>query len=195
MIGVYDFCGHYEWTFEWLKEEGGEELVREYWLDAISIDSQRHARDLIIPGGIEGMKQYWTPTLEEEGGECVITEGPGSIRLEMHHCPSKGFLQMNGLQQYSDYCDHCMGWIGPLMREAGFRVDHEHNHQGQCWWEFRRQEDSTPPSEPGEISGRRDIRFFPSWPGAATLHKCAQNAEGPVGAESLETVDPNDKTS
>ena len=20
MIGVYDFCGHYEWTFEWLRQ-------------------------------------------------------------------------------------------------------------------------------------------------------------------------------
>ena len=24
MIGVYDFCGHYEWTFAWLEREGGE---------------------------------------------------------------------------------------------------------------------------------------------------------------------------
>ena len=23
MIGVYDFCGHYEWTFEWFRQQGG----------------------------------------------------------------------------------------------------------------------------------------------------------------------------
>ena len=55
------------------------------------------------------------------------------------------FLLRNGLEQYRDYCDHCMGWIGPVMKGAGFVVDHEHNHCGQCWWEFRRASD---PSEP-----------------------------------------------
>ena len=27
MIGCYDFCGHYEWTFEWMRQRGGESLV------------------------------------------------------------------------------------------------------------------------------------------------------------------------
>ena len=31
MIGVYDFCGHYDWTFAWLHAQGGERLVRQYW--------------------------------------------------------------------------------------------------------------------------------------------------------------------
>ena len=47
MIGCYDFCGHYEWTFDWLERTGGHVLVREYWNEAINHDSQRHARDLI----------------------------------------------------------------------------------------------------------------------------------------------------
>jgi hypothetical protein len=55
----------------------------------------------------------------------------------MYACPSKGFLLRNGLHQYHDYCDHCIGWIGPMMKEAGFTVDHEHNHGGQCWWIMR----------------------------------------------------------
>lgn len=188
MIGVYDFCGHYEWTFAWLDEQGGPELVEDYWVEAISIDAQRHARELIIPYGFEGMKQYWTPTLEEEGGDCVIKEGPGALRIEMHSCPSKGFLQLNGLQQYPDYCDHCMGWIGPLMRDAGFSIDHQHNHRGQCWWEFRQIDDPSGISNPGAISGPQDIRFSDSWPGATTLHGCSQTGEGPVGAASLETI-------
>ena len=47
MIGVYDFCGHYDWTFEWLRQQGGEALVRQYWDEAIHRDSQRHASELI----------------------------------------------------------------------------------------------------------------------------------------------------
>jgi len=31
MIGCYDFCGHYEWTFGWLEQLGGHELVKAYY--------------------------------------------------------------------------------------------------------------------------------------------------------------------
>ena len=44
VIGCQDFCGHYDWTFEYLRREFGEEAVRDYWEQAISVDSQRHAR-------------------------------------------------------------------------------------------------------------------------------------------------------
>jgi hypothetical protein len=163
MLGVYDFCGHYEWTFEWLNREGGDELVHEYWQRAISEDSQSHARELILAHGLDGMAQYWGPTLEEEGGVCVVTHQAKVIRLDMHDCPSKGFLIRNGLQQYEDYCDHCIGWVGPLMQQNGFKVDHQHNHCGQCWWEMRAGNDDTPVSEPGGVAGSKDIRLTDSW--------------------------------
>lgn len=138
MIGVYDFCGHYEWTFEWLRQQGGDALVREYWLDAISADSQRHARELILGKGIAGMAEYWGHTLTEEAAGWNCTQTTDTFRIDMHDCPSKGFLIRNGLEQFADYCDHCMGWIGPVMKAAGYVVDHQHNHTGQCWWVFRR---------------------------------------------------------
>ena len=53
MIGAYDFCGHYEWTFAWLDEQGGHDLVRDYWTDAISKDSQQHASALIREHGFD----------------------------------------------------------------------------------------------------------------------------------------------
>ena len=163
MIGCYDFCGHYEWTFDWLDKEQGIELVRDYWEGAISVDSQRHARDLIVPLGFEGMKKYWTHTLEEEAADFVFSSDENRFRADMLQCPSKGFLLNNKLEQYSDYCDHCIGWIGPVMKDAGFVIDHEHNHCGQCWWEFRRTEDPTAPSAPGELSGDKDVRLRPDW--------------------------------
>lgn len=163
MIGSYDFCGHYEFTFAWLEAEGGISLVRDYWLEAISLDSQKHARDLIVPEGIEGMKKYWSHTLDEEAAGYAFTSDENRFRVDMHECPSKGFLLKNGLQQYPDYCDHCIGWIGPVMREAGFVVDHDHDHCGKCWWEFRRKDDPTEPSAPGEFAGDRDVRAKPGW--------------------------------
>lgn len=166
MIGCYDFCGHYEWSFGWLEQLGGHDLVRDYWREAISKDSQTHAEELIVNHGIEGMRRYWEHTLEEEAAEHVMTSTNKVYRIDMHQCPSKGFLIRNDLNQYRDYCDHCMGWIGPMMKKAGFVVDHEHNHCGQCWWEMRKADDTTRPGGMGDLSGKNDVRFRKDWPSA-----------------------------
>jgi hypothetical protein len=165
MLGCYDFCGYYEWTFAWLEAEGGPDLVRRYWDEGIHQDSQQHARALILGKGFAGMSEYWGHTLAEESPQrgYQITERPGLFRVDMHQCPSKGFLLRNGLEQYSDYCDHCMGWIGPLMKEAGFVIDHEHNHRGQCWWELRAAGDPAPSSAPGSVAGSADVRGRVEW--------------------------------
>lgn len=163
MLGCYDFCGHYEWTFEWLRQWGGDEFVHEYWRDAIYIDSQSHATQAVLNQGIQGMEAYWGHALQQEKAGYQTTSTPETFRIDMHDCPSKGFLIRNNLAQYHDYCDHCIGWIGPLMKEAGFVIDHEHNHCGQCWWEMRRAEDRTAPSEPGELSGDSDVRLDRQW--------------------------------
>lgn len=165
MIGCYDFCGHYDWTFAWLEREGGEALLHAYWLEAIHEDSQSHANALIKQEGFEGMKKYWGHTLAEESPEMgySMTYREDVARLEMHDCPSRGFLLRNGIQFSKDYCDHCMGWIQPTLERAGYEVDHTHNHCGQCWWEIRSKSDPALPSDPGEISGRNDIRLNPLW--------------------------------
>ncbi|CAN5450767.1 hypothetical protein BH09VER1_BH09VER1_35970 [soil metagenome] len=163
MIGAYDFCGHYEWTFSWMEETGGEGLLREYWETAISVDANSHARKIIVVGGLEGMRRYWQHTLEEEAAGYQFTSDETRFRIDMHECPSKGFLLKNGLVQYRDYCDHCIGWIGPMIGDAGFVIDHEHNHCGQCWWEIRRLEDPSAPSGAGEFSGAKDVRLRDDW--------------------------------
>ena len=170
MIGVGDFNGHYEWTFAWLQRQGGHELLRQYWDEAIHGDAQRHAAHLILSKGIQGMKEYWGQTLAEEGGTHYTTASESAFRIDMHDCPSKGFLLRNHLQQHEDYCDHCMGWIGPMLLRAGFVIDHQHNHAGQCWWEMRRNSDPAAPSRPGELSGQHDVRLLPKWeqPGQTT---------------------------
>lgn len=163
MIGVYDFNGHYEWTFAWLETEGGTPFLREYWDVAIHQDSQSHAVEVIRQKGIAGMAEYWGHTLNQEGGTHSTTATESVFRIDMHDCPSKGFLIRNQLQQHHDYCDHCLGWIGPMLKRAGFVIDHQHNHRGQCWWEMRHATDAAPPSRPGELAGQRDVRLRPDW--------------------------------
>ena len=183
MLGVYDFCGHYEWTFEWLRQRGGEPLVREYWDQAIHRDSQSHAARLILEKGFAGMQEYWGHTLAHEGAGYHTTATDKLFRIDMHECPSKGFLLRNRLEQYHDYCDHCMGWIGPLLKRGGFVVDHQHNHRGQCWWEIRRLSDPAPASQAGAASGEHDVRQRPDW----------QTPAKPIDTY-VRATDPNDKT-
>ena len=169
MIGCYDFPAHYEWTFAWLERAGGAPLLRDYWREAIARDSQRHARELIVREGFAGMAKYWQHTLTEESPALGfrLRQQPNAFRIAIHDCPSKGFLLRNGLEQHADYCDHCMGWIGPVMRDAGFVIDHEHNHRGQCWWSFRA---ATTPAE--ECDPDFDVRRLAGWcPPGATLDR------------------------
>ena len=165
MIGCYDFCGHYEWTFDWLERTGGADLVRAYWSEAISRDSQRHARELVGREGFEGMAKYWGHTLAEESPELgfTVTRQPDVFRIDIHDCPSKGFLLRNGLEQYRDYCDHCIGWVGPMMRDAGFVINHEHNHCGQCWWEMRHSGSAGAAAAVGDVAGAKDVRGLAQW--------------------------------
>jgi len=164
MLGCYDFCGYYEATFQWLEDQGGTELLHDYWKEAISKDSQRHARNLILREGAEGMMKYWGHTLSEESPsqEYTMTRSGDVVRIDMHDCPSKGFLLRNHLKQHADYCDHCIGWIGGVMKDAGYVIHHQHNHRGQCWWEFHKATDPSPPSAPGEL-GKKDVRLQDNW--------------------------------
>ncbi len=162
MLGVHDFIGYYDWTFEYLRRTWGEEAVLEYWRRAIAADSQQHARRLILDKGFVGMEEYWSHTLTMEEAGYVIERKADYFRIDMHACPSKGFLIARGLSAYRDYCEHCMGWIKPIMDEAGFLVAHEHNHAGQCWWEMYRP-GSRVPGTPPPLRGTHDVRRLEHW--------------------------------
>ncbi len=161
MLGVQDFIGYYDWTFEHLRQKYGERAVHDYWSQCIAMDSQRHARQLFLEKGFDGMQEYWAHTLEMEEAGYNFDRGKDFFRIGMFDCPSKGHLIKRGLEAYHDYCEHCIGWIKPLMDEAGFLINHEHNHAGQCWWEMRRREDRLEeaplPRDPS------DVRNLENW--------------------------------
>ena len=163
MIGVQDFIRYYDWTFEYLRRQYGEEAVRRYWAEAVAFDSQNHANLLIRARGLEGMAEYWGHTLQSEEAGYRTTLNPDSFRIDMYECPSKGLLLKIGQQEYHDYCQHCMGWIKPIMDGAGFLIDHEHNHQGQCWWEMY-PADAEDPESPPSVRDACDVRRDPGWP-------------------------------
>jgi hypothetical protein len=140
MLGCHDFCGHYEWTFDHVRKHFGQDAVHRLWAEAIGGESQDHYRQAASAAGLRGLFDTWNGTGEDE--HCVwsltLNEDQNVFRIDMRECPSKGFLQNNDLNADEDYCDHCIGWVAPLLAGQNMEVArHEHNHRGQCWWEMR----------------------------------------------------------
>jgi len=158
-----------------LRRNYGEAAVRDYWQRAISLDSQRHARDLIEAHGFNGMAEYWGHTLAMEEAGYTFNRGADYFRIDMIACPSKGHLIQRGLAAYHDYCEHCMGWIKPMMDDAGFTINHEHNHAGQCYWEMRRTDDRL--AEPPPNRGPHDVRSLPPATWQQEQHHLYVNSE------------------
>jgi hypothetical protein len=163
MIGCAKFILVYEWTFEYLRRTYGPGAVQRYWEECISVDSQQHARELIIPRGLDGMEEYWGHTLAEEEAGYTSVRTEGAFRIDMFACPSQGALRECGQHNFADYCQHCIGWILPVMQEAGFAIYHEHDHDCRCWWEMVPLSAAAGPSAPGELAGPDDIRLNPEW--------------------------------
>ena len=140
MLGCQDFCGYYDWTFDHIRQAFGQQAVRDLWAQAIGGDSQQHYVEAARGTGLKGLYQTWTQTGEDEKCDWTFTldEAKNVLRWDMRQCPSKGFLLQNDLNRDEDYCDHCMGWEGPMLESLGIEIaGHEHNHSGQCWGELR----------------------------------------------------------
>jgi hypothetical protein len=157
MLGVQDFIGYYDWTFEYLRRRYGEQAVRDYWAKP----KPRLIR-LFSEKGFDGMHTYWSHTLEMEEAGYAFDRSEDYFRIDMFDCPSQGYLIKHNLRAYDDYCEHCMGWIKPLMDASGFIIDHEHNHTGQCYWEMRRAQDRK--GKPPPVRGPNDVRQLENWP-------------------------------
>jgi hypothetical protein len=161
MLGCHDFCGHYEWTFHYLRRRWGQEAVRHYWAEAIGGESQSHYTEAGKLAGLRGLYNTWTKTGQDESCDWTFTldEERNFLRWDMRACPSKGFLLANDLNADEDYCDHCLGWTKPLVEALGMKiVDYEHNHLGQCCGMMCVADR---PCDVPELEG--DIRRDPRW--------------------------------
>jgi hypothetical protein len=161
MLGCQDFCGHYDWTFHYIRRRFGQQAVIDLWADAIGHDSQQHYEKAGAADGLRGLYRVWVQTGEDEKCDWTFTldESKNVLRLDMRECPSKGFLIKNDLNADEDYCDHCAGWTGPMLEKVGMEIaSHEHNHAGQCWWEMRRKDTPFTPLNL-DIDIRKDARW------------------------------------
>lgn len=186
MLGCHDFCGWYDWTFHFVRRKWGQEAVARLWAEAIGGESQRHYLEAGQRDGLKGLYHTWVKTGQDEACDWTFTldEARNVLRWDMRRCPSKGFLIAHDRHADEDYCDHCMGWMIPLLDAIGVEVwEHEHNHLGQCWGTMRRKD---LPSEPLEVD--KDIRRDPRW-NTGFLDRWEQGRKQPLMPETSDAVD------
>ncbi len=186
MLGCQDFCGYYDWTFAHVRRQFGARAVEALWADAIGGDAQQHYSEAIERAGLRGLLRVWQHTGEDEHCDWTFTldEPRNVLRWDMRQCPSKGFLNANDLAADEDYCDHCMGWVIPLLARAGIVVRaHEHNHCGQCWAELGFSGRSSQP-----LQVEADVRGDPHW-NRGCLDRWADGRKCPIMPEVSPTAD------
>ena len=133
MISCTEFIWAYNELFKFLHERHGKEAVIELW-KAISDEFLGNLDRLVRERGIQGMREYWTHTLTEEGADYVMTVEEDAFYIDMHRCPSVALLNEGPSSRYPDYCEHCAWLYPPLLDKHGFEA---HMHiidpkRGEC---------------------------------------------------------------
>ena len=120
MIPSDHFVKFYNEVFKFLAEQGNDAL-NDYWKE-ISRHQELHCLELFKTKGLRGMYEYWEHIRIEENCDMTLTLTDECLTLEMHKCPSLSKVLDNDAEPFEYYCDHCFGWVGPLMTKAGFWV-------------------------------------------------------------------------
>ena len=118
MIPSDHFVRFYNEVFKFLEEQGDGELEK-YWLE-ISRHQEKECLELFKTKGLKGMYDYWERIRIEENCDMTMTLTDDCLILEMHRCPSLSKVLDNDAKPCEKYCDHCAGWIGPLLKKAGY---------------------------------------------------------------------------
>ena len=113
MIPSDHFVKFYSEVFKYLQKQG-KAAVDEYYT-TIAEHQKTHCLKLFQEKGIEGMKEYWDHIIIEENCDADSFIQNKSYTFYMNGCPSLGKVLDNDAGVCDIYCDHCPGWILPVM--------------------------------------------------------------------------------
>ena len=134
MISCSAFIMAYNELFKFLEEHYGKEAVTDFWI-GISDNFLDNLRKLVVEKGIQGMKEYWTHTLGEEGAKYKMSTTEDEFIINMYECPSVGILRKNRhIKRYPDYCKHCDILYRRVIEKYGFTYNIEYidENLGKC---------------------------------------------------------------
>ncbi len=158
MIPSDHFTRFYNEVFKFLEQQG-EAALESYFLE-ISKNQEKHILDLIREKGFEGMLEYWSVIRDEENCDLDLGYDEDKFEIRMHLCPSLTKVKDNDAETWSRYCDHCAGWIGPIMDKTGYHLVYDviDRTKPQCRMQVFKDEAKAREAE-------KDVRLLMGWPG------------------------------
>ena len=118
MIPSDHFIRFYNEVFKFLDEKS-EDALRAFWLE-ISHLQESLTGDLFREKGFEGMKEYYDKIIREENLDADARVEKDHFELVIHSCSSLRKAMDNDAGMFPRYCDHCVGWLGPMCARLGF---------------------------------------------------------------------------
>jgi hypothetical protein len=132
MIPSDHFVRYYNEVFKALEQRGRGHLAA-YWA-SIGELQKRELAERFRDGGLQACCDYWARILKEENCVGRLDLTPDYFELRMERCPSLLKVLDNDATPCEHYCDHCMGWIRPVMEAAGLfaAMDVESRSEPHC---------------------------------------------------------------
>ena len=123
MIPSDHFVRFYNEVFKALAERGHDHLEA-YWRELGRLQTIELA-DNFRSGGLAACRDYWARIAQEENclADLVLTEDYFEFRMRL--CPSLSKALDNDATPCELYCDHCMGWVEPVMEAAGLHAAYD----------------------------------------------------------------------
>jgi len=118
MLPSDHFVRFYNELFKMLDEKSRKDL-QEYWLEVSGLQEEVLGPQ-IRENGFGGMYEYWNRIKEEENCDLNMEITDDYFELRMNKCPSLAKVMDNDAGQFEYYCDHCAGWVEPIMKKYGY---------------------------------------------------------------------------
>ncbi|MDD3116106.1 MAG: hypothetical protein PHO45_01920 [Victivallaceae bacterium] len=123
MIPSDHFVRFYNEVFKFLDKQGNG--VLEDYYSVISRHQELHCLELFKTKGLQGMYDYWEHIRIEENCDMALDLRPDCLIITMNKCPSLSKAMDNDAGLCLKYCDHCPGWIVPLLEKAGYECKYD----------------------------------------------------------------------
>ena len=117
MIPSDHFVRFYNEVFKYIDAKGPEELRKYY--DRVSKNQELHCLKYFMEEKLQGMYKYWEHIRIEENCDMAHEVTEDCYHFEFFSCPSLSKAVDNDAEPCLKYCNHCPGWILPLLTKAG----------------------------------------------------------------------------
>ena len=131
MIPSDHFVRFYNELFKFLETLPPEEMQAYY--RSVSEHQEMHTLALFKEKGLKGMYEYWDHIRFEENCDLELELHEDRLVKRMKKCPSLSKVLDNDASPCYSYCNHCPGWVIPVLEKAGYVAQYDIiDHRKPC---------------------------------------------------------------